>query len=632
MANKQASFAVKLLDGLSRPARAMGGALARLRKQMKQTMLVGKAGRFRDEQGKLREADGKFVKTKFGDGFKAANTGINRLAMGLAGATVKAGLLAGALANVGVGFILRGLAEATAFTERMRFAFANLTGSVSGGEDAFQRSIKLSRELGLDVQETTKQYSKLLAAQFSIGQTEELIKLTTDLKAIGATAEETQSAIRAITQIKAKGRLQAEELVGQLAEAGIATTLVYKELSKQLGVSEKKVAGLITAGAVDADMGIKAIQAAILKKVNIKKAGDAGKKFADGTLAGMTERLKNAPGQLFVRIAEASKAALPKLKGAVGQLTKMLDSIDPRSVAVAFEQMIDLARTGLTLAGEFAGGFAEGFGEIMRALNPGSIGDASKMMRELGRNVATLTVHAIELAKVVGKTFAFFASDAGRATLMVAGLSVGMFKLLGVVGAVAGAFGVTAGTGLLASMGSFGVGAAVVGKGISGLIALFVAVKAAAISFGTAAIAAITPLIVPVLAAAAAFTAAYVAMKKLLDLTGGTKWLENFGASFAGPEIPRATQRGMGEDQRNGHAYAGAGLTTTPSALVKRDQVAETSPILAAAQKQAGNVSIANLTVQLPQSAASSPRSHASAFAAALKNELAGVNAAPAGG
>ena len=210
MGKNEANFAVRLVDRVTRPSRAIAAALGKVTRAAHRAAMVGKAGRFRDSSGRVREADGKFVRTKFGDGIKKANKGVTDLAKGLAGASAKGLALAGVMAGIGAGFVLKGIAEATIFAERMRMAFTSLTGSASAGEASFRRSIELARELGLGVQDTTKQYAKLLAAQFKAPQAERLIKLTTDLKAIGATAEETKSAIRAITQIKAKGRLQAE--------------------------------------------------------------------------------------------------------------------------------------------------------------------------------------------------------------------------------------------------------------------------------------------------------------------------------------------------------------------------------------------------------------------------------------
>lgn len=647
MADKQAKFAVRLIDRVTKPARSMAMALGRVTKAARAGQRAGRAGRGLGGRSSMAlpklNADGltkdqlKSQKrlSRLTDRVGSSVTG---LASALAGAAIKATLLAGAVAGIGAAFVIKGIAEATVFAERMRFAFGNLTGSARQGEVAFQKAISLSQELGLNVQDTADSYRKLLAAQFSAGRAETLIKLTSDLKAIGATAEETKSAIRAITQIKAKGRLQAEELVGQLAEAGIATTLVYEELAKSLNVDVKKVPGIITSGAVDADTGIDAIEKALLKKAGIKKAGDAGKRFAEATLAGMVERLKNAPGQLFLRIAEAGKAALPKIKSLVQQIEKAISGISPAAMAVAFERVIDLAQAGITLSMEFASGFSEGFGQITEALQPGDIATASAQFRELGRNVAQLTVFAIDLAKGLGRVFSFFNSDAGKAVLATGAIVFGLLKLVSTAGAVAAAFGATAGTGVLASLGSFGVGAALVTKGVAAISAALIAAKAGAIAFGSAALAAVTPLILPFLALAGAFTAAYFAARKLFDLVGVTKWAEGIGSRLAGWTDPisntRAGARAAGTiaTETPGHPYAAAGITPRNSALVRREDLSGDSPALGGGAKKAGDVSINQLTVQLPQSATSNPRTYAAQFAAELKNSLGGVAGATAGG
>lgn len=635
MANKEASFAVRLIDKATRPARAIKAALAGISKAAKASSgkLMGdpKLGRFKDKQGRVREKDGKFVKTKFGDAFKKANAGGLDLIKTLGAAATKAALLGGALALIGAGFVIHGIADATAFVERSSMAFTSLTGSVQGGAAAFKKSIALSRELGLDVQDTTKQYQKLLAAQFTSTRAEGLIKLTTDLKAIGSTAEEASSAIRAITQIKAKGRLQAEELVGQLAEAGVATTLVYEALGKQMGKTQKQVIAAITAGSVSADMGIAAIEEAIKKKVHEKTAGEAGKRFADATLGGMFERLKNAPGQMFVKIAQAGERALPKMKGAVQQLERMIDNIDPGQVALAFERVIDLARTGITLGVEFAGGFAEGFGEISKALQPGDVASSAATFRQLGRDIATIAVYAVQAAKGLGQLFAWFAGDTGRTVLMVGGIALALGKVVGVVGTVAAAFGATGGTGLLASMGAFGVGAAVIGQGATAIVSGLLSAGGAIAAFGSAAIAAIAPVALPFLAAAAAIGAVALAVTGLLKVTGGWDKLEKLGASFAGPAIQRATQRGVGPGiatEGPGYPYAAARPAT--SALVKRDQMSATGPLAAAGGTSFGDI---HLTVPPPSAAyAGKPREYGAQIAEGFKSGLGNMTGATAGG
>jgi tape measure domain-containing protein len=639
MADKEASFAVRLVDRVTRPSRAVAAALGRVTRAARRAS-AGRAlgsrssGAFQrlDASGQTKDEVKRQKRlSKYVD---QASRSVGSLARSLAGATIKATLLGGAMAGIGAAFVVKGIAEATMFAERMRMAFTSLTGSVSAGEASFQRSISLSRELGLGVQDTAKQYAKLLAAQFKAPQAERLIALTTDLKAIGATAEETHSAIRAITQIKAKGRLQAEELVGQLAEAGVATTLVYEELAKAMNVDVKKVPGIITSGAVDADMGIAAIEAAILKKVGIKKAGEAGKRFANNTLAGMVARLKNAPENLFLRIAEAGNKALPKMKSLVEQLEQAISSISPTDMALAFERVIDLAKAGITLGIEFSRGFSEGFGEISHALQPGDIATASANFRELGRNVAKLTVLAIDAAKAVGSLFNWFNSDTGKTVLATGTIALGMFKLLGAVGAVGAAFGATAGTGLLATMGSFGVGAALVGKGLAGIGTLLVALKAGAVAFGSAMIAAIAPIAVPLIAATAAFTAAYVAAKKLFDLVGVTKWAEDVTSRWAGWTEPTTNKRGSGAiaTQTPGHPYAAAGLTTRPSAIVSRDQLAPT----AAAGRGEMKIGTVQLNVGAPPaSMANRPREWGQKLAEGFQQGLAdtgGLAHAPAGG
>jgi tape measure domain-containing protein len=634
---KQASFALKLIDQLSRPARAMGGSLARLQRQMKAVQKVsGGNGRGLGKRGggafatvsagpsKMQKAMGKQV--------DKAGSSVSLLATTLGGATVKAAALAAAMAGIGAAFVVKGIAQAAAHAERMTLAFKNLTGSAKGGEQAYQRSIALSKQLGLNLNDVTGQYAKLLAAQFSVGQTETMIKLTADLKAIGATAEDAGSAIRAITQIKAKGRLQAEELL-QLNEAGLSSAMVFDQLGKKMGKSLAQVQKAMQAGKVDADIGLAAVEAAILSKVGIKRAGEAGEKLANSTLSGMFDRLKNAPALLFDRIARAAQSALPKMKGLVNQVLTAIESINPKSVGAAFESIIDLARTGITLGLEFGRGFSESFGKITAALKPGDIGRAVVQFRDLGRTFGELTAFAIDAFKWVGRLFSFLNTGPGKAIMVIGGLGYAIGKVTSAVGALTLAFGGTAG-----AMGTFGLGAATIGKGFAAFGGVIAAVKGSVIAFGGAAVAALSPVLAIAVPLAAAFTAAGAAMAGLLKVTGGWDKLEELGASLAGPKILRQMHRGNGAPAApirqpfvpNMHPYAATARAQRPSALVQRDQVSA-APALAAGKSGPtfGNFTI---NMQVPASRGSSPRSHASAFAEALRTELSGIVGAPSGG
>lgn len=409
-------FVLRLIDKITGPAKRATKSLKGINTQLDKIerntgfkLLAKTAVAARRPVTKVSDAVTKFSSGKI-------LGGISSIADGLARMAKNAALVAGALAGIATAKVVKAVVDNIAFAERSRQALSNLLGSTTKGEKAFQTSIRLSKEFGLSIQDTTKKYTKLLAAQFTASRAEDLIKLTTDLKAIGASAQETESAIRAITQIKAKGRLQAEELVGQLAEAGIATTLVYDQLSKRLGVSTDKVRALITAGKISAEVGIDAIRDAILKKVGIKEAGEAGKKFAESTLSGMLQRLKAAPGNLALSIADVmGEGGQAATKNIVADILKSIESIRPAGVADFVTKVLGLIRDAIPLMKEFAAGFGEGFAAVLEGLGDTSDLEArKKLFRDLGKAMASLVSISLTLGGALAKVVTLFNTPSGR--------------------------------------------------------------------------------------------------------------------------------------------------------------------------------------------------------------------------
>lgn len=296
--------------------------------------------------------------------------------------------------------LTKGVVSMGVYAESSRRALGALTGSMSAGEDAFRGAVLIAKELGLNVETTVDSFKHLLAMQFSVAEASELVKVSADLQAVTGSAESAHRAITAITQIKAKGRLQAEELVGQLAEAGVSTVLVYKELGKILGKDTDAVRKMITAGEIDADTGITAIKRAIMTKLHESRPGEAARAFATGTLSGLMQQLQNAPGRLFVRLADAARVSLMKLGPVVKEITNAIDQIDTREIADFVSTMLDMARGAVVWAKEFVFAFMDGTKEINDEIKRLTAGEnALKLARELGRLFASGAAFAI---KIVG--------------------------------------------------------------------------------------------------------------------------------------------------------------------------------------------------------------------------------------
>lgn len=299
------------LKSFRTPTQKAAEATKRLRVENKRLAQVTKMTSIRMNQGRG-------AVRRMGSSFK----GLGRSALGV---TAKLGLVAAAGAALTAGLFTKSVFDMGNFSQDSNNALALLTGSKSGGREAFEKSVSLSRKLGLNIKDTTKSMQKLLAQQFSLGESENLIKLGSDLKAIGANAQDVQGVIRALTQIRGKGRLQGDEMV-QLAEAGISRELIFQSLEKQFGKDRKAIQKMQEAGKVDSNSAIKAVEFAILAKTKTKKAGQAGAKFAESTLSGAMGVFGAEKDNFLLQIAEGAAPAFKSLARVIGDLGKAFSS------------------------------------------------------------------------------------------------------------------------------------------------------------------------------------------------------------------------------------------------------------------------------------------------------------------
>jgi len=453
-----ASFAVGLVDKVSGPAKAavraigsIGAQFDRMKKSADAAKKASeaafrakgftqdKAGRWRDPRGKFvgdgkgPSAGGAFgqigkfpLKTATKNADKAIDYMVDKAKSAAKWAAFGATAVAGATGYK----LVEGAVHMARFKESSEVAFHSLTGSADGAQRAWDTSLRLARELGQDVEETTGSMKHLLAMQFKLPEAEELVKISADLQGVTGDAQAAHRALTAITQIKAKGKLQAEELVGQLAEANVSTVLVYKNLAKITGKSEEAVRGMISKGQIDADTGIAAIKAAILEKTHSSSAGQLRKDTMSNTFDGLIGQLKIAPQFLFVRLGEAVKKNLDKLKPVVERITKAIDGIQGDQMTRFIGKVLEMAERIIPLALEFATGFGEGFSVIVDAMGAadGAVPPLEKA-RALGKRLA----EAFELAlKAISKIAdaVLWLADHQNLALFGAG-TIGVLKLLG---------------------------------------------------------------------------------------------------------------------------------------------------------------------------------------------------------
>jgi tape measure domain-containing protein len=489
-----ASFVVRLIDRVTRPSKAITASLGRITKSL-------------DRMQKSKA-------------FGALNSAADR-ALGWA-KTAAVGIAA---AGAAIGAITVGMTvNMGRFAEKSRLAFRFLYGGAAAGEEAFQTSIRMSQQLGQDVEGVAGQFVKLRAAQFTLAESQEVFLLAADLKALTGDAEAATRAVTAITQIKAKGRLQAEELVGQLSEAGVSTTLVYDALGARLNKTRDEVRALITAGKIDSDTGIAAIKEAVTKKIGAGKLGDFAKEQAQSTLGGALDRLINAPKLFFLRVAETAKPAMKEIKASVESVIAMLGGFDTAAIGQFVSKVVSLLPVAIDLVRQFSAGFGEGFSEILAGMGSlnGLATDQRQLWFDFGKNVAKGFALAFKIVEGIAQVIQFLQTPIGKVAAGFAILAMVMAKVWLVIQALAPAvaFAEAIIGGIAAALPVIGT---ILGAIASGIAAVFTAVGAV-LGLPAIAVAAIVAAVV------AAGVAIYTYWDEIMAFFGSAnQWLMEAG-------------------------------------------------------------------------------------------------------
>lgn len=405
-----ADFVIRLIDKATAPAKRIASAFATIEKSMKP---VKKNAAFKafDKAG-----------DKLWDFGKAAVLTGAAVGLGLAGALTKASL------------------DAVMFSENTQLAFTQLTHSAAGGKQAFDTVRTLVGDLGLDLHETTDGFRRLLAAQFSIQESTELLKMSADLSAIGIHGEEAGRVLTALSQIKAKGKLQAEEMM-QLAEAGISLTLVNGQLQKALGKTGAEVDKMKQAGQISGQIGIDAIKEAVKEKLGIEQFGDARKKFVNSNLSGMIESLKAASDLLFLRLGDSVKGAAKAMGPLVKDTMAWVQTLDTSSITTVVESVLGTLRALIPVGREFVNGFLAGFGQVADGLRIDIDASSLKAAAEAGHAVAQAIGMIISGVRIAASALSFFTTPVGKVVLGFGLLLVAGVKIVALVSSIAGAVG-----------------------------------------------------------------------------------------------------------------------------------------------------------------------------------------------
>jgi tape measure domain-containing protein len=341
-------------------------------------------------------------------------------ALGTIGAVVGTVTVAFAALTAAAAAVIAPMARLVGVMDQAKFAFSALTGGAREGQAMLDETRELAVKMGLDVEGAIANMRRLLTMGFKQDTAKQILKMSGALKTLGASNEQINRVLLAMSQIKAQGKLMGDELL-QLADAGVPVNEIYKQLGEQLGITTDEVMKLKEAGKITADQATTAIFAAVKAAAGGAETFDELIEGFAGTLTGKFGKMKASFQDFFLGLAADIAPALTDTLGPI------FDEIKAFMTGAGAEGLKEDLASGFQAIGEivaaawpsikaFLSGLAEGF----KAAIPG---------------IKLMAAAFLELLKTDGVTEAM--RNFGR----VLGFLIGLFATIaGVVSVVVGAF------------------------------------------------------------------------------------------------------------------------------------------------------------------------------------------------
>lgn len=214
-------------------------------------------------------------------------------------------------------------------------AFAHFLGSEKAATKYLDRLYKMAAETPFEFPQLTAAAQKFLAFGFSAGEAADTLAIVGDAAAgLGTSAEGIERITLALGQIKAKGRVQGDELL-QLNEAGINAR---KYLLKNLDLSQKQLDKKMRQGKIKSDDAI----AAITKGMKEEFGGlskEQSKTF-NGQLSTLKDNANYTLGKIMLPLFnELRDNVFPDLNKATEDLSKTFSRTD-----LTFSEKLKVAR------------------------------------------------------------------------------------------------------------------------------------------------------------------------------------------------------------------------------------------------------------------------------------------------
>jgi|688.fasta_scaffold46725_3 tape measure domain-containing protein len=217
-----------------------------------------------------------------------------------------AGMVASAFAVTELIAFGKEMTKVSAQMESLKVRLDGLYGSQEKGTDVFTDLAFMANKYGIELKSLTENYASFVAGAkasgMELGKAEKIFKsMTIAIKGSGANAETASRAFTALTQMIGKGKIQAEELRGQLGEAMPAA---FGIMAKSLGVTTQELDKMMASGNL--------IASEVLPKFaeEMENAfGENASKLASGLQADLA-RLDNAWTSLYLTAANSGASVL----------------------------------------------------------------------------------------------------------------------------------------------------------------------------------------------------------------------------------------------------------------------------------------------------------------------------------
>jgi tape measure domain-containing protein len=366
---KRLSWIFDLHDRFSPKARTIGRSLDNVEKKLAKTNRaldghqrhLGKAERATRKLGDAHKHAG-----MHGSGFFMKLTGWY---MGLQMGIMMVQGLTRAVFGLPAAFAKAGLAAA-AWKEQTLLGLGTMLGSEGAGSAMLAEADRMAKATGTPLREMVERYTQLTAMGFKGDQMRQVLAGVGDLAIVGG-QDKASRALLAITQIKAKGRLSAEELMQQLAETGVDIDAVYGILGRRLGLDKNGVRKAMEKGGIGADVGIESILEFIQGRYSGGALGSMAAKYSK-TGGGMWNNLTSSVDRFLMDLDKS--AGYQKAKQALANLVAVLDPETPegKRLKARATELFDKIMGGLfdafqdpAAVSEWVSGLIDGFGELI---------------------------------------------------------------------------------------------------------------------------------------------------------------------------------------------------------------------------------------------------------------------------